>query len=154
MQKIEMGKTLRQAREQVSMPVQDVINRLSELGIEISDKALYNYEKGHRTPDVDTLMALCRIYGIEDILGVFGYNKEAPASPQGLSGDETELLRYYGLSSPDGQRLIRDFATYTAHAAKTGYFDPRIPAEERVLADLRRAASSHSPASTREVGEV
>lgn len=65
----------------------------------LSPKTLYSYESGHRQPDADTLMALCEIYGIVDILATFGYKKEEPAD---VSVDElTENERIFMSLPPD-----------------------------------------------------
>ena len=63
---------LRQRREQCGFSIDTVIQLLHERGIDISSKTLYGYENGVATPKVNTFIALCDIYGINDILGEFG----------------------------------------------------------------------------------
>lgn len=36
---------------------------------------IYGWENGQSQPDADTLLLLCEIYQIDDILGTFGYSK-------------------------------------------------------------------------------
>lgn len=35
-------------------------------------------ESGQSQPDADTLLLLCEIYNIDDILGTFGYSENTP----------------------------------------------------------------------------
>lgn len=63
---------LRQKREQLGLSIEEVVQKLDERQIKISSKTLYGYENGVGTPKVNTFIALCDIYGIDDILGAFG----------------------------------------------------------------------------------
>lgn len=47
--------------------------KLALRGFSNFDKTIYGYESGHRQPDADTLMAMCVIYGIDDVFSAFGY---------------------------------------------------------------------------------
>lgn len=72
---------LRQKRESLNLDVEEVIQKLKDRGIEISVKTLYGYENGVGTPKVNTFIALCDIYGINDILGAFGYRTNISIAP-------------------------------------------------------------------------
>ncbi len=63
---------LRQKRELLGLSMDDVVQKLNDRGIKISSKTLYGYENGVGFPKVNTFIALCDIYGIDDILGAFG----------------------------------------------------------------------------------
>lgn len=39
----------------------------------VAEKTIYGWESGHTQPDADTLMRLCSIYHIDDVLETFGY---------------------------------------------------------------------------------
>lgn len=65
---------LKRKREMLGLSAEEVINKLSKRGIDISAKTLYGYENGVSTPRVNTFIALCDIYHINDIMGEFGYH--------------------------------------------------------------------------------
>lgn len=61
---------LKSKRKELKMSVNYVLERLEEYGIIISSKTLYGWESGNRSPTIDSFMALCRIYGVEDVRGI------------------------------------------------------------------------------------
>lgn len=71
MERQEMGSTLRELREKSKLSVKDVIEKLKERGVNISDKALYSYESGKRAASADMFLALCEIYNCNNVLEVF-----------------------------------------------------------------------------------
>jgi hypothetical protein len=73
MNKIGIAKTLRAYRHINGLSGSEVITKLQNMGFKYTVKALYNWESGRSQPDCDTFIALCNIYGIEDILSAFGY---------------------------------------------------------------------------------
>ena len=91
-----------------------------------------------KAPALETIRSL--VYAMGYTLNDLDNNENAPEKTQRLSNDEIELLRYYSQSSPDARKLLRDIASYTAHAANTGYGDQRISDEQRVLGSLSRQA--------------
>lgn len=87
-----IAEVLKRHRKALNLSASEVAARLSTYGIDISPKSLYSYESGHRQPDADTLMALCEIYGITNVLVAFGYKEE----PVDVSADElTENERIF-----------------------------------------------------------
>ncbi len=68
------------------MSVDEVCKQLEEYDINLSKNTMYNYETGYRQPDADTLMALCEIYGIANVLETFGYKKN-PATTEAAPGE-------------------------------------------------------------------
>jgi transcriptional regulator with XRE-family HTH domain len=76
MTKSEIAKNLRSYRQKANLTGTEVIAKLKSNGIVFTVKALYNWETGRSQPDCDTFMALCDIYGIENILSAFAYEKE------------------------------------------------------------------------------
>ena len=64
---------LRGLRTRSGLSAEDVVEKLNRRGIEISVKTLYGYESGVSTPRVNTFIALCDIYQVDDIMGEFGY---------------------------------------------------------------------------------
>lgn len=69
-----IAKVLKQLRKQNSMSVRDVIIKLENKSVTIAEKTLYGWESGQAQPDADTLLILCEIYHVNDILGTFGYS--------------------------------------------------------------------------------
>lgn len=93
MNKKEVGTTLRELREKIGFTVKEVVEKLSKsFGIEITDKALYNYEKNIRAVSAYTLLALCAIYDCKNILKTFS-NIEIDCSIP--DDDEWEIIESY-----------------------------------------------------------
>ena len=77
MTKSEIASALRSCRKKVNLSGTKVIEKLRVSGVELSVKALYNWETGRSQPDFKAFMGLCDIYGIDTILSAFGYDSEA-----------------------------------------------------------------------------
>jgi transcriptional regulator with XRE-family HTH domain len=104
-----ISKVLKEKRKESKLSVKDVIKILSDKGIELSQNALYNYETGFRQPDADTLLVLCEIYGIDDVLEVFGYgNQENNANEMALSIEEKELITLFRELHPASKKTVLD----------------------------------------------
>lgn len=73
MSRSSIATTLKAKRKEANLSIEEVCCQLKRYEIELSKNSLYNYESGYRQPDADTLMALCEIYRIDDILYAFGY---------------------------------------------------------------------------------
>jgi transcriptional regulator with XRE-family HTH domain len=76
MTKERIATVLKARRKSKNLKVDDVAAALKLRGIEVSQKALYNYESGHRHPDADTFLALCDIYEIDDVIKTFSEQTE------------------------------------------------------------------------------
>ena len=44
------------------------------------EKTIYSWENGNSQPTPDALLVMCRAYGVEDVLGTFGYAPEKPTT--------------------------------------------------------------------------
>lgn len=93
MSRISIASTLKAKRKDMGLSVEAVCGQLNSYGIDLSKNTLYNYESGYRQPDADTLMALCEIYDIEDILATFGYKEKlktenSPSTTEVVPGDD------------------------------------------------------------------
>ena len=73
-----IAKVLKELRKQNSLTVHDVVLKLSDKAIHVADKTLYGWESGQAQPDADTLLVLCEIYQVDDILSTFGYKENTP----------------------------------------------------------------------------
>lgn len=82
-----IAEVLKEKRKLLGLSVETVSEGLKRYCIDVSPRSLYSYESGHRQPDADTLMALCEIYKIDDIMKEFGYTKKSPAPAEAESED-------------------------------------------------------------------
>ena len=73
-----IAKVLKEYRKQNDLSVHDVVVRLADKSIYVAEKTVYGWESGQAQPDADTLLVLCDIYQIDDILGAFGYTTNEP----------------------------------------------------------------------------
>lgn len=69
MDKQMVASLLKEYRGLCKLSTQEVVQQLSIKGIALSEKTLYGYENGVSLPNVPTFIALCDIYGIQDIIG-------------------------------------------------------------------------------------
>lgn len=90
-----IGRILRQYRQQNSFTVTEVANKLKTEDKFVSPKTIYGWENGHAFPDADTLLKLCNIYGIHNLLNTFGYNELPSTSSFSLSEKEQQLILHY-----------------------------------------------------------
>ena len=60
----------------------------------VAVKTIYGWESGHTQPDADTLMRLCNIYHIDNVLEIFGY-KVSKKSVFNLTPLEKNLILEY-----------------------------------------------------------
>lgn len=109
-----IGTKLKEIRESKKFTRKDVAERLRERGFDISDKTLYGYECGRTNANADLFMALCDIYGIEDILSVFGYNGYSANGSIILSKAEYDLIETYRELDESGKDVVNQTA-YKEH---------------------------------------
>ena len=98
--KIENGeiitskRVLKEYRKRNHYSVKDVSIRLMEHDIDVAPKTIYGWESGQAQPTADTLLLLCEIYNIPDILNSFGYDQpDDPAAS--LTYHEREIIYAY-----------------------------------------------------------
>ncbi len=104
-----IAKILKEYRKKNLLSVVDVAFSLSEKNINVSTKTIYGWESGQSQPDADTLLILCEIYNITDILPTFGYVPDNNSFH--LTGFEKELVRQFRLhpQMQDAVRKLLDF---------------------------------------------
>lgn len=73
-----IAKVLKESRKQNALSVRNVAARLESKSLMVAEKTIYGWENGQSQPNADTLLVLCEIYNINDILGTFGY-KDNPS---------------------------------------------------------------------------
>ena len=84
--------------------VNDLVMKLEANKIPVAPKTIYGWESGQTQPDADTLLVLCKIYKIDNILGTFGY--ETSQEPLLLSEEERSLILSYR-NHPNMQPAIK-----------------------------------------------
>ncbi len=67
---------LKTTRNSKNLSVEFVVEQLKKFDIKLSTKTLYGYENGVSMPDAYTLLALCSIYDIDDIMLELGYKSK------------------------------------------------------------------------------
>ena len=97
---------LKTKRKEANLSVKAVLDQLRGFGVDISDKTLYGWERGHRQPDADTFLVLCRIYGIETLTGI---QKTTPISKKAssFSDEAIEIASNYDALDSWGKQAVR-----------------------------------------------
>lgn len=96
----DVSNLLKSKRKDLGLSVKYVVEQLSLNGIDISDKTFYGWESGHRQPDADTFLALCRIYGINSFPDV------CLQSNNPFSDLEKELIKKYRTLDEYGKEAV------------------------------------------------
>lgn len=69
---------LKYYRKLNELSVNDVSDIFKQHHNNVAPKTIYGWESGNTQPDADTLMFLCELYHIENILETFGYREVSP----------------------------------------------------------------------------
>ena len=88
-----IAKVLKKYRKNNKLTVNEVAELLNERSLTVATKTIYGWESGQTQPDADTLLVLCKIYKIDNILETFGY--QPPSEELFLSKEEHELIQKY-----------------------------------------------------------
>jgi transcriptional regulator with XRE-family HTH domain len=94
---------LKYYRKLNNLSVSNVATALSSDKNFVAEKTIYGWENGHTQPDADTLLKLCGIYNIPDVLTAFGYTKNE--SEVRLTDFEIRLIKKYR-EHPDMQAPV------------------------------------------------
>lgn len=88
---------LRFYRKKCGMSVEDVADALKKADRSFSQKSIYSWETGTTCPTADTLMCLCEIYRIDDVLEAFGYENRSMENDlrQTLTKQDLDLVSAY-----------------------------------------------------------
>ena len=123
-----LGETLTALRREAGLTQPAVASLLAGLGHPLQPAAISKWEKGQTLPNAAQFLALCRIYGVRDVLSVF-LGEPGPLS--GLNGEGRRLVEGYvrvllasGLySEREEEPAARILPLYTlAASAGTGQF--------------------------------
>ncbi len=88
-----IAKVLKEYRKINHYSVEEVALKLTENNLPFAAKTIYGWENGQTQPDADTLLVLCKIYRIDNILETFGYGTSSRHLY--LSDDECRLIENY-----------------------------------------------------------
>ena len=99
-----IAKALKKYRTTNNLSVKEVTELLEQRGVKTSDKSVYAWECGRTQPDADTLLMLCSIYNVDNVLESFGYNS-SKNSDIILTDFEYDIIRKYR-ESKDMQKSI------------------------------------------------
>lgn len=89
-----IGKVLRYYRQAHHYTVNDVSVMLNDKNLTAAPKTIYAWENGRTQPDADTLLILCEIYKIDNILESFGYSNEGKEEFPLTDFERSLLLAY------------------------------------------------------------
>ena len=90
--KEEIANVLKKYRHKSGLSTKEVTDRLGHNGIKVSPKTLYGWEIGHSQPDANTLLLLCDIYDIDDIMLAFGYDRSEKLPLEARMPERAKLL--------------------------------------------------------------
>lgn len=94
MKKLQIAKTLKYYRKINELSVPRVSEMLKEYDITAAPKTIYGWECGQTQPSANTLLVLCSIYQIEDVLCAFGY-RERKEDVAVLTEEEEKIITAY-----------------------------------------------------------
>ena len=105
MDKKEMGAKLKEMRINSKLKWNELLSRLeSEYGFKIAQSTIYGYENGHGCPDPNVFLALCKLYGCDDVMFEFGYN-----TSHATGFDFEEIVLFEDEYSPENWEMIKNF---------------------------------------------
>lgn len=107
---------LREFRKKANLTTADVGRMIGK-----SDRTVSAWENGRGQPDVDMLLQLCAIYGIESLSELVGENSSLPT----LSTEELRLLSLFDDLNEEGREKV---FTYINDLNLTGIYKKRDPA--------------------------
>lgn len=104
MKNLNISKVLKYYRKQNKLSVTEVSVLLKDNNLSVAPKTIYGWESGQTQPDADTLLLLCKIYGIENILETFGYENGSTSPIILTEFEETLIMRYR--ETPEMQNAV------------------------------------------------
>lgn len=105
----KIGNVLKYYRKLNDLSVNEVSELLTKYNSPAASKTIYAWENSTTQPDADTLMLLCEIYHIENVLEAFGYKEKEVNPPLSLTQHEKNLVLKYRknkLMQPAVDRLL------------------------------------------------
>lgn len=104
----DLGNRLRSCRKNSHLSVNHVVECLAkDYNLHYSPKTIYSWENGQNQPSADTLLILCKIYGVTDILETLGYENTSSEVPFLLSEEEKDLIMKYRSSKYFNKAVLK-----------------------------------------------
>ena len=104
---LDISSKLKELRLKKKLSAKETVLELkNRYGISISDKTLYGYENGISNTNADTFVALCKIYGVDNILTEFGYDGYDENGKLMPNYYETQMVEKYRTLDPHGKDLV------------------------------------------------
>lgn len=88
------GKILRVLRKRAGYTLMQAASALGALGYETTNTNMSRWENGYNNPTLEQFVALCRLYGVQDIFQTFGL-EQIPEEGPGLDRDGMAQLESY-----------------------------------------------------------
>lgn len=148
----DIGSVLRNWRQKANYSVQDVSDILTKKGVRASAKTIYSWEKNRSQPGPDTLLMLCELYGIKDVMEAFGYKQPLPSDS--VHPAETRVLSLSPLEAAllEAYRKADDDARFIVETALRRFFPPS--AQPEAAAEAPGKAEAGAPAPIRQEDTV
>lgn len=102
----DIGKTLKEYRNAAKISVQRISDILTDKGFKASASTIYSWENGNSQPTPGALLAMCEVYGIEDVLKTFGYNSVKKDKDYPLTAKERTHIKKYRVIDDHGKGLV------------------------------------------------
>lgn len=143
-----IGDTLKKLREKNGLKGNEVVEKLRNLGIDISVKTLYGYESGRNSTNADMFLALCQIYKCQNITEVFSNS----ANDVLFTNKEWEMIEKYRALDPHGKEmvdftLLKEWERSTAEAEKANVVPMTLKED---TPDYLKPQAAHPHAGTEE----
>ncbi len=129
---MEFGEILAKKRRELGLNQSQLADRMSLMGMPLSNQAISKWEKGTTLPNAKQFLTLCRALNIEDINGLFigggdgifhGLNAEGRKKAMDYIELLREIGRYAQRKNRDVQEHVRTLPLYSlAVSAGTGQF--------------------------------
>ena len=102
----DIGETLYEKRNALGIKQAELAVRLEEEGVSVTNQAVSKWENGMTLPNARQFLALCRVLGIEDVLGEFCDGSAGLL--EGLSqAGRRKAMEYIGLLHESGRYELR-----------------------------------------------
>lgn len=105
----DVGYTLKRFRNNAKTSVKQISDILTQQGFKASESTIYSWENGNSQPTPGALLAMCKEYGISDVLTAFGYDGYNEDGSIQLNIKEVDLIekyRFISEYSPEGIETV------------------------------------------------
>lgn len=102
----DVGETLKKCRNNAKMSVKQISETLTQKGFKASESTIYSWENGNSQPTPGALLAMCKEYGISDVLTTFGYDGYNEDGSIQLNINEIYLIEKYRALDSHGKEMV------------------------------------------------